>query len=69
MVAKAASAGEEQKLGDELMRARADYEAKLAALESITKSRGNAERLIQVRTELKDWADSRHFEYVYLGTG
>jgi TolA-binding protein len=65
MLAETLVAGEEQKLADEVMRARADYEAKLAALEKYYESRGNAERLIQVRKELKDQADAAHFEYVY----
>ena len=64
MVAKTLSSGEEQKLADEVMRARVDYETKLAALERFYDSRGNAERLIQVRKELKDQIEAKHFEYV-----
>jgi len=65
MVAETLAAGEEQKLADEVMRARADYEAKLAALEKYYESRGNAERLIQVRKEVRDEAEAPHFTYVY----
>ena len=65
MLAQTLTAGEEQKLADEVMRARADYEAKLAALEKYYESCGNAERLIQVRKEVKDEAETRHFEYVH----
>jgi TolA-binding protein len=65
MLAHTLAVGEEQKLADEVMRARADYETKLAALEKYYESRGNAERLIQVRKEVKDQAEARHFEYVY----
>jgi TolA-binding protein len=65
MLAEKLTSGEEQKLADDAMRARAAYEAKLAALETYYESRGNAERLIQVRKERKDEAESRHFEYVH----
>jgi hypothetical protein len=65
MLAQTLVVGEEQKLADAVMRARADYEAKLAALEKYYDSRGNAERLIQVRKEVKDEAEARHFAYVY----
>jgi len=65
MLARTLTAGEEQKLADEVMRARADYEARLAALEKYYEDRGNAERLIQVRKEVQDEAEARHFEYVY----
>jgi len=65
MLAKTLAVGEEEKLADEVMRARTDYEAKLAALEKYYDSRGNAERLIQVRKELKDQIEAKHFEYVY----
>ena len=65
MLAEKLTAGEEQKLADDAMRARAAYEAKLAALETYYESRGNAERLIQVRKERKDEAEARHFEYVH----
>ena len=65
ILAETLTAGEEQKIADDAMRARAAYEAKLAALETYYESRGNAERLIQVRKERKDEAESRHFEYVH----
>ena len=65
MLAEKLTVGEEQKLADDAMRARAAYEAKLAALETYYESRGNAERLIQVQKERKDEAESRHYEYVH----
>jgi uncharacterized Zn finger protein (UPF0148 family) len=66
MLAKTLAGDAEQKLAGDVMRARADYEAKLAALEKYYDSRCNAERLIQVRKELKDQIEAKHFEYVYL---
>jgi hypothetical protein len=65
MLAKTLGSQEEQKLADDAMRARADYEAKLKALEKYYEGRGNAERLLQVRHELQGTAEARRFEYVY----
>ena len=69
MLAETLTAQEEQKLADDAMRARADYEAKLKALEKYYEGRGNAERLNQVRKDLKEGEEARHFVYVHWEDG
>ena len=62
--AKTASATEEKKLVDNLAAARADYKARLEALETFYESRGYAEGLRKIRQELKDHVEGSHFGYV-----
>lgn len=61
LAARAASAGEEERLIEALAASRQQYEKDLKALEEYYKIRGSAEGLNKIQAEVKSFEETRHF--------